>query len=56
MKKYVLFLTFLFLIQLFASEKSGNTQVRAYRTSETIKLDGILNEAVYKNKPVSDFT
>ncbi|MCB9248602.1 MAG: carbohydrate binding family 9 domain-containing protein [Ignavibacteriales bacterium] len=56
MKRYFLLLTFALLIQMLAKSKPANQQVRAYKTDETINLDGVLNEPVYKNIPVKDFT
>jgi len=56
MKKYFLFLSFILIIQSAAASNAGNPKIRAYRTNEPIKLDGILNEPVYKNKPITDFT
>lgn len=55
MKKYFFLLIFILQIQLSAENKSDHPQVKAYRTTETIKLDGLLNETVYKNKPVTNF-
>ncbi len=54
MKKYIVFLSLVLLIHLTA-RNSENPQIKAYRTSESIKLDGVLNESVYKNEPVTDF-
>jgi Domain of unknown function (DUF5916) len=56
MKKCLLLLTFILVFQLSAAGNSNTPQVRAYRTNEVLKLDGILSEAVYKNSPVTDFT
>ena len=57
MKRYILLL-FLFplLIHLSAKGKSQSSQVRAYKATETITLDGVLAESVYSNNPISDFT
>ncbi len=57
MKKYIFYLMlFPLLIHLSAKEKSPPPQVRAYRATESIKIDGVLTESVYKNDPVKDFT
>ncbi len=36
-------------------KKTREKIVRAYRTHEKIKIDGVLNERVWKNPPVEDF-
>jgi len=57
MKKcFVLFFYLILIIPLSAADNSQNPQIRAYRTNEAIKLDGVLTEPVYKNDPVTDFT
>jgi Domain of unknown function (DUF5916) len=56
MKKCLLLLIFILVFQLSAASNSKTPPVRAYRTNEVLKLDGILSETVYKNSPVTDFT
>jgi len=55
MKKYIALFLFFLLIHLSA-KNSENQTVNAYRTSESLTLDGNLTEAVYKNPPITNFT
>ena len=54
--KKILFIFFLLFTVTSNAKNSQNPQVRAYRTNERIRLDGYLNESVYKNIPITDFT
>lgn len=50
-------LALLFILTIFLNAKPTDTvKVKAYKTTEKIELDGKLNEKVYKNEPITDFT
>ena len=55
MKKYLPIILLLTFVHLFA-KNSNNPKVKAYRTAESLQLDGKLTEAVYQNQPITDFT
>lgn len=56
MKRYILFFIFILISQFTLASSIQNKKVKAYRTNKAIQLDGILNENVYKNEPITNFT
>ncbi len=55
MKKYFLIFTFIILPQIIQAKNTDQLKVQAYKAPKGIKLDGILNESVYKNDPITGF-
>jgi hypothetical protein len=57
MQKIFLFFILAYSSLLFSQNNSNKTEkVTAYKTTEEIVLDGILNETVWQNKPVEGLT
>jgi hypothetical protein len=46
----------LFASAIASSKVDSSKTVKSYKLSEPLILDGILNESVYKNPPIEDFT
>ena len=55
MKKNLFVLIFIILAQIVSAKNMDPPKVQAYKSLNGIKLDGILDEGVYKNKPVTNF-
>ena len=56
MRKFFLFLIALFCVQVIAKDKESNPKVVAYKADGEIILDGILDESVWNNEPITGFT
>lgn len=52
----LIFLAVLFVSIIAAQENNSQKKVKSYKTNEPIRVDGRLDEEVYKNPPVTDFT
>jgi len=55
-KLLLVFFSLLFIVISTAKNNSNLKKVKAYKTLQPIKLDGKLDEEVWKNTPVKDFT
>lgn len=55
-KLLLVFFSLLFIVGSSAKTNSNLKKVKAYKTGKPIKLDGRLDEEVWKNLPIKDFT
>ncbi|MCB9208481.1 MAG: carbohydrate binding family 9 domain-containing protein [Ignavibacteriales bacterium] len=56
MRSFTVLLLFVITLNILGKGNSNIPSVQAYKTFSEIKLDGILNESVYQNEPVTNFT
>ena len=53
---YNLFFLVIFLFSTLLANKPSDKRVKAYRINEPLKIDGILDEDLYSETPIDEFT